>query len=125
MAAIESRCDARLVGSLLPVRYCGRADLTDYSYELAHALSAGILEQGIEYCLKIAAACSKDEKWQFEKEWRIFAEDCSDINISRYLKLKPSFLVAGKDMEAGAFKRLEGIANALQIPFRHEANNLV
>lgn len=121
----ESRCDARLVGSLLPVRYCGRADLTDYSYELVHALSAGILEQGIEYWLKIAAACSKDEKWQFEKEWRIFAEDCNDINISRYLKLKPSFLVAGKDMEAGASKRLESIANALQIPFRNEANNLV
>ena len=66
-----------------------------------------------------------DEKWQFEKEWRIFVEDCSDINISRYLKLKPSFLVAGKDMEAGAFKRLESIANGFQIPLRREVNNLV
>ena len=66
-----------------------------------------------------------DEKQQFEKEWRIFAEDCSDINSSRYLKLKPSFLVAGKNMEAGAFKRLESIANALQIPFGNETNNLV
>lgn len=66
-----------------------------------------------------------DEKRQFEKEWRIFAEDCNDINISRYLKLKPSFLVAGKDMEAGASKRLESIANALKISFRREVNNLV
>lgn len=66
-----------------------------------------------------------DEKWQFEKEWRVFAGDCSGINISRYLKLKPSFLVAGKNMEAGAFKRLESIANAFQIPFRNETNNLV